>query len=106
MDGLGFVHHQNGIPALVQILQQVIVQGMDHVQLGSALIDAQLVEDFLNELGYFKAGIGDQRQVISLAGQVLDQVTTQQGSPASNLPCQQEGPFPRLDAVEKATEPR
>src|SRR5207247_10070700 len=83
----------------------MIDQCMDHVQLGSALIDAQLVEDFLNELGYFKAGIGDQRQVISLVGEVLDQGTTQQGFPASNLPCQHECPFPRLDAVEKATEP-
>jgi len=35
----------------------------------------------------------------------LDQGTTQQGFPASNLPCQHQGPFPRLDAVEKAMEP-
>src|SRR5437016_6300617 len=77
---------------------------MDHVQLRAVLIDAQLIKDFLNELGYFKAGIGDQRQVISFVGEVLDQGPTQKGLPATNLPCQHQGPLPRLDPIKKAME--
>src|SRR5712691_12412590 len=77
---------------------------MDYVQLGSSLIDTELIQNFLHEVSCFKAGIGDQRQIITFVGEMLDQGTTQQGFPAANLPCQHNGPFPRLYPVKEALE--